>query len=117
MKNVKLILLAVTAMLFLGVGNVGAQENENKTVIIRIIESSKTGAINSEMVTITPTGEKQIISLLVHKFTNYSEVIGENGVIIQQEITKWLKQGFRITNFSTDGGDVYQRTFIIMTKE
>lgn len=38
MKNVKLMLLSVTAMLLLGLGTVSAQEIPSKTVIIRITE-------------------------------------------------------------------------------
>lgn len=117
MKKLKLIMLALAAILFLGVGSVSAQENNQQILIIRTIESSKAGAITPKMIVVTPTGEKQITPLFIHKWTDYDEQIGENTVIVQKEIIKWQKQGFKVTNSSTDGGDVYQRTFIIMIKE
>lgn len=116
MKNINGLLLATMTMLFLGMGNVYAQESQ--TVIIRTVESNvRTSAVNSEMIIIAPDGEKQVVSLLGHKFTDYGDVASKNTIVIQEEIKKWQKQGFEITNFSTDGGDVHQRTFIIMTKK
>ncbi|WP_343634743.1 hypothetical protein [Fluviicola sp.] len=116
MKNAKLILL-ITTMMLLGIYNANAQQENPQTVIIRTIESAKTGATNSSMMIITPNGDKKVVPLSGHNFSNYSEKTLENSVIIQQEITKWQKEGFRIISFSTDGGDIYARAFIILTKE
>lgn len=116
MKFLKILLLVILSTVA-GISELKAQ-NEPQIVLIRAVETTRrTSAIRSEMTTITPVGEKRFVALSDHNFTDYSEVLGKNGVIIQQEILKWQQQGFVITSFSTDGGDVIQRTFIIMSKE
>lgn len=115
MKNVKLVVLATMTILFLGISDLKAQ-NESQIVLIRALEGFGS-TYKSEMVTITPGGDRSVVELVSLKNKNYGEISGDNGVIIQQEIVKWQRQGFVITNFSTDGGDIVQRTFIIMTKE
>jgi hypothetical protein len=121
MRKLKLVFEVFIVMLFLGMKTVSAQEREPQTVIIRTTEALKGAGPNAEMIIITPSGEKQVIQLSGYKPTNYNEVSGDNGVIIQQEITKWQKQGFRVvsasTSGSTSGSSNIEKIFIIMTKE
>ena len=116
MKNVKLVVLATMTILFLGISDLKAQ-SESEIVLIRTAEYVASAGRNSEMVTIMSSGERSVTELEHFRYSNYGEKAGENGAVIQQEIIKWMQQGFVITNFSTDGGDIVQRTFIIMTKE
>ncbi|MBW7867327.1 MAG: hypothetical protein H3C31_03260 [Brumimicrobium sp.] len=111
MKNVKLILLAVIATLFLEVGNASAQENPSKTVIIRVTERRVGG--NPAIVTTNPEGKTNIIQL--EKGFDES---GANALIIQKEIEKWKKEGYEIDGISSSVmGDVALITIIILSKK
>ncbi len=107
MKNAKLILLAVTAILFLGVGNVSAQENTSKMVIIRVIEGSgaKTG-----LVTIDSEGK---ISKIALEKGHDSDISANNGVLIQKELERWKQEGYQISHLSTSGETVSRTTIIL----
>ena len=111
MKNVKLVVLATMTMLFLGMGNVSAQENQSKTVVIRVIESMFRG--KSSIVTIDPEGKTNITEL-----KNGLDEFSENTVLIQKELEKWKKEGFKIDGVSNSGwGDVMMVTTIILSKK
>lgn len=98
--------------------SIKAQSNNKEIVIIRTMEMfGAMGKYTAEMVVIKPDGEKHILPLKKGGANTFGEDAGENGAVIQSEILKWSKSGFEITSFSTDGGEAFTRTFIIMTKE
>lgn len=117
MKNWKKIGILLT-LFVLFTTSVEAQSNNKELVIIRTMEVyGAQGRFTSEMVVIKPDGEKYVVELKKGSSTSFGEDAGENGITIQTEILKWSKMGFEITSFSTDGGEAFTRTFIIMTKE
>ncbi len=107
MKNLKLLVFAIMTILFVGMGNVSAQENSSKMVIIRVIEGhgSKTG-----LVTIDPDGKKSTISL---EKGHDLDISANNGVLIQKELEKWKQAGYKITHVSTSGTEVFRTTIIL----
>ncbi|MBW7867328.1 MAG: hypothetical protein H3C31_03265 [Brumimicrobium sp.] len=111
MKNVKLILLAVIAMLFLGTGNMSAQEKS--TVIIRVYEEYKT---NSHLAIISPDGTLKSIDLKNMKPGNFYES-DNNLIVIQSEIDNWKKQGFKVDGISNTTAVTALITTIILSKE
>ena len=93
MKNLKLILLTLTTLLFLGVGNVNAQEKKPQTVIIKIYEFAANN--NSKIVIIDPQGN--IAEIDLKKLLTDNE---QNIIPIQKEINKWKSEGFTIEGIS-----------------
>ena len=115
MKNVKLILLAVSAMLFLGMGNVSAQNKEPKTLIIRTLEFVMGGS--SKMIITEPSGISQTIKLSNLDYRK-GEDIASNQATIQAEINKWKKEGYEIDGISNSVvGDGMLITTIILSKD
>ena len=117
MKNIKLIVLTVSAILFLGIGNGNAQEKESQTVIIRAFEIH-TGKKSHMMVTY-PDGLTKSTELSVINSGSFEGNDG-NSLIIQSEINNWKKQGFIIDDLSTtasSSGTPAIITTIILSKE
>lgn len=111
MKNVKLIFLAVTAMLFLGMGSVSAQEKS--TVIIRVYEEYKT---NSHIAIVSPDGTIKTIDLKNMKPGNFNES-NTNLSIVQSEINVWKKQGFKVDGIANTTAVTALITTIILSKD
>ncbi len=112
MKNIKLIVLTTMTMLFLGMGNVNAQEEPSKTVIIRVTEGSSSSAVKLGLVTIDAEGNTNAIVL---EKGHDLDVSASNGALIQKEIEKWKQEGYEIKHFSTSGETIF-RTMIILEK-
>lgn len=109
MKNIKGLLLATMTMLFLGFGNVNAQESTSQTVIIRVLESPGVGLKPCIVIT-----DSQGNSTKTELKKGLDES-GENAVLIQNELNKWKNQGYKITEMST-AGETFFRTTIILEK-
>lgn len=109
MKNVKLMLLTITTMLFLGMGNVNAQESKIQSVIISIFIE---GAYHSKYTVEVVKPDYSIES------KEYTSKENNTHVILKQELDKWLEQGYRIvesnSNTSSNG---YPITRYILVKE
>ena len=114
MKNVRLMVLATIAMVFIGVANLSAQEKEPQTVIIRVFEFP---LAKSKMYVTQPNGETQIIPLDSPKLGNIDEVFPKNDVILQGQITNWKKQGFDVNGMTSYlFGDAHI-IMVILTKD
>jgi hypothetical protein len=102
-------------MLFLGMGNVNAQEKEPQTVIIKVCEFAIN--IKSQILVIEPDGNSN--KLLLDKVTsgNYEESMANNAKIVQKEINKWKKEGFTISGMTSDMETANRYTTIILSKE
>ena len=74
MKNVKLILVAVVAMLFLGMGSASAQEKSSETVIIRVIETS---AYKTKSCITTTDSEGKVTKIELEKSRSLAEFGGK----------------------------------------
>lgn len=98
MKNVKLILLVGTTMLFLGMGNVNAQQKESQTVIIRVFENTRGNS--SKMIITSPDGSTNSIELETLNINSF-EGNENNSIIMQSEINNWKNQGFSIDGLSS----------------
>ncbi len=113
MKNVKLLMLAITAMLFLGMGNLSAQESQSEAVIIRLIESY---ALNDGAMFVTHSGKTEKI-VEIQKFRDLlKNPVDENAVILEKEINRWKKEGFRNNTISVASGTTYTITTVILSK-
>lgn len=84
MKNVKLMFLTITAMLFLGMENVNAQ-NPSSVIITTIIEGKK--------ITLQVVDDQNNIT--VEKF-KYSDETPEQA-FLKIEMDKWVKKGYNIS--------------------
>ena len=114
MKNVKLIVLTVSAILFLGMGNLNAQEKESQTVIIRVFEQHR--GTTSQMVTTNPDGSTKSTKLIKVDIGSF-EGNESNSIIVQSEINNWKNQGFTIDGLSSQSNLVGAiTTTIILSK-
>lgn len=114
MKNVKLMLLAVTAMLFFGMGNVNAQEKEPQTVIIQVY-GEMDGTKNKMSLLVTATDiESYEIPMNEIGLKNRKEATINNSEILQKEIDKWKNEGFVIDNISVTGSLNF--IYVVMSK-
>ena|SRR5690554_2516604 len=118
MKKISLITLLALLMVMVSFHG-RTQSNSKEVVVIRSWETygSALAGRKGEMVIVKPNGEKEIKALEKGLVNKYGETAGENATIMQVEILKWLEEGFEITSFSTDGGELNSRTYIIMTKD
>ena len=106
MKNVKLILLAVLAMLFLGMGNVSAQEKS--TVIITGHTYSNETKYKIETVKPDYEVEKKESSI---KETNFF-------ALMKKEVDYWLNQNYKLVEATSNSlGPVDQRIIFVLIKE
>jgi len=116
MKNVKRILLTITVMLFLGVGNVNAQENEPQTVIINVYEFPT--MFQSRVFVTQPDGNLKTFDLKKIDYKSMEDAIQNNNALIQTEINLWKKSGFEIDGFSNSAmGNARVTTIILSQKE
>ena len=99
MKNVRLMVLATIAMMFMGVANLSAQEQDQQTVIIRVFEFYS-GA-NSHMSVISPDGSTKSVQLSDLSLNmKYIDNEMKNGIALQSEIDTWKKKGFIVSGIS-----------------
>lgn len=114
MKNVKLILLTVTTILFLGMENANAQKKEAHTVIIQVY-TEMDGAKNKMSLLVTATDEKSYeIPMNEVGLKNRKEATINNSEILQKEIDKWKNEGFVIDGISVTGSLNF--IYIVMSK-
>lgn len=109
MKKVRLILLAVVAMLFLDIGNVSAQE---KSVLIRGYFSPYEYKIS----TIQPDYEVSVNEIKRAKNSTEEDFL----ILVKKELDKWLIQGYVITEFSVLKSDMaagYSQFYTLTKKE
>lgn len=105
MKNVKLIFLAVTAMLFFGIGNVNAQEKSTVLIKARVI------------------GEyAYVINTVKPDYTTYelkNQTKDENALVaLKRELDKWISEGYIIVNSTVSGSfSPTSETIYILIKE
>ena len=113
MKKISLIallMLMMTVVSFQG----KAQEIESETVIIRLIENytRKDGVMS-----VTHAGKTNEYSDLPSLSTRNIQKSGdENAVILEQEINRWKKQGFQVTELAMSSGTAYIITTVILSK-
>lgn len=113
MKKLKLIMLVVTAMLFLGMGSASAQEKSSEIVIIRVIETS----FSKKTPCITTTDSEGKVTKIELE-AGWRDESANNQILIQNELKKWKLNGYKITHLSTAGstaGDppIYFTTIIL----
>lgn len=115
MKKISLVtlfaLLIMTMVSFQG----NAQEGESGTVIIRLIENYtiKDGGVMA----VTHAGKTDVTTNLQNlNPKNIQQSGDENAVILEQEINKWKKQGFQVTELSTSSGTAYVITTVLLSK-
>jgi hypothetical protein len=114
MKNVKLLMFAFTAMLFLGIGNVSGQEKEPQTVMMSVIGEFKGSEMSLNLIVISPDGSDYEVSMEKRTLKNRKESFIANTKIIQSEINKWKQKGYKIDQFEIlDSDDI---RYIIMSK-
>lgn len=116
MKKVRLMLVAMIAILFLGIGNVSAQEKSTEMVIIRVIETSS--AKIKPCIT-TTNSEGKVTKIELEK--GWRDEFVNNQIHIQNELKKWKQEGYKISHLSTSGstsGDtgIISFTTIILEK-
>lgn len=115
MKNVKLIVLTVSAILFLGMGNVNAQNSEPKTVIIRVYEFR--GAYKSSMIITNSEGTSKTVELKWISLKTLADATAANNASIQTEINLLKKDGYEIDGLSSVPYGEGIMTTIILSKE
>lgn len=115
MKNLKLTLVAVTAILFLGMSNVNAQAQ--KTVIIKTYELAGS-LFKSKMVVTDPSGKTETIIMKTLNWGKIENIVAENSAILQDEINKWKKEGYVIDGLTSGGlGDGIMVTTVVLSKD
>jgi len=106
MKNLKLIVLTTIAVLFLGMGNLTAQESSSKMVIIRVVEF--TLGTNSGYTVTNPEGNTSNVTL-----ERGFDLAGNNAGLIKKELEKWKQEGYEITHLSVSGENIFHTTIIL----
>ncbi|HRO75518.1 MAG TPA: hypothetical protein PLP27_05170 [Crocinitomicaceae bacterium] len=99
MRKLKLVVIAVVAMLFLGINNVNAQEKSSEIVIIRVLETS---ASRTQPCITTTDSEGKVTKIELEK--GWKDESVNNQILIQNELKKWKSNGYKITHLSTSGG-------------
>ena len=112
MKNVKLMVLATIAIMFIGVANLSAQESVSQTVIIRIFEFAMG---RSKMYVTQPNGDNVIIQLESPR--NIDVAYPKNDAILQTQINSWKKLGFDVNGMTSYPSNHAQVSVIILTKD
>ena len=108
MKKISLIALLTLMMSMLSF-QVLTQENPTKMVIIRVVEGH---GIKTGFVTIDSDGKTSKTAL---QKGHDVDITAKNGLLIQQELEKWKREGYKITQLATSGQEV-SRTTIILEK-
>lgn len=108
MKNLKLTLVIVVSMLFLGIDNVNAQE---KSVLIK----GSISVYNAKITIIQPDNQ-----ILMQEYRK-KEHPEESYFLLQlkTEMDKWLKQGYTLTEsgISSTSEIVYTMFYVLTKKE
>ncbi len=112
MKKVRLVLVAVVAMLFLGIGSVNAQEKTPQTVIIQMATELNGTKVMYFLLVIEPNGNSYEIPVNEDNIKDRKLVAVNNFKVLQKEINKWKYEGFVIDGTSETNGYVN----IIMSK-
>ena len=115
MKNVRLMLLAITAMLFLGMGNISAQQKQEQTVIITIYEFS--AIYKSRMIVVDPSGNSKTVELKTITLKSLEETVAANSISIQSEINKWKSEGYEIDGMTANTSGDSKTSMIILSKK
>lgn len=119
MKKLKLTLVALTAILFLGVSNVNAQNKTPQTVIIKTVEESS--GRDSKMFVIDPSGTLKTAELKPLGFVKtFEQNLFFNSTVLQTEINKWKSEGFEVDAMSHSGygtNTIIFTTIILSKKE
>lgn len=104
MKNLKLMLLSVTALLFLGMGAVNAQTS---SVMVSGYVEGKPFSVS----VVHPDYEKTE--------KKYDGKDKDFHVVLKEELDKWLRQGYEIIDSSTASGPsaVYRVTYVLTKKD
>lgn len=114
MKNVKLMLLAVTAMLFLGMGNVSAQEQHSSVIITTITFGRE--------ISLQVVDDQNNTTTEKFKFSTDNP----EQAVLKGEMDKWIKKGYSISQAygytaPTGGGgaivNTRYETVILLKKE
>lgn len=110
MKNVKLILLALTAILFLGIGNVNAQE-KSTVMITTVITSGRD-------ITLQVVDDQNNTTTEKFKFSKESS----EQAVLKIEMDKWIKKGYEIKQsygyaFPLGAGHIRYETIILSKEE
>ncbi len=113
MKKINLIALLILMMTMISFQG-KAQGNESETVIIRLIENY---TMKDGMMAVTHEGKTDVIKDLPSLNPKNIQKSGdENAVLLEQEINKWKKKGFQVTQLSTSSGTAYIITTVILSK-
>jgi|SRR5690554_2485473 len=108
MKKIRLITLLTLMMVVVSFQGL-TQENSTKMVIIRVVEGH---GIKTGFVTIDSDGKTSKTAL---EKGHDVDITAKNGLLIQQELEKWKREGYKITQLATSGQEV-SRTTIILEK-
>ena len=114
MRNIRLILLTCGMICLFGIHNLHAQEGKNsETVIIRMVEFFT--IYSGKMTVLHPDGTSHSLEINTLKMKEFS---ADNAKVLQEEIDRWKKAGFKIDGVSIgSGGDNALFTVVIMSKE
>lgn len=112
--KMKSVLLIVVTFVLVGMSQINAQSNEPETVVIRMVESS----LKPQIIITKPEGT--VVSIPLEKIRlnyNNDKAYENNSVLLQSEINKWKKEGFKIdgVTHSVYGDNFF--TIIIMSKD
>lgn|SRR5690554_875879 len=117
MKKIKLMLVALVAVLFMGVGSVNAQGKNPQTVIIKVYEAPFT-SFKAQMVITEPSGTSRSIDLKNINIKSLKEEVSGNSLLIQSEINNWKKEGYQINGMSGSSlGNISITTIILSNDE
>jgi hypothetical protein len=86
-------------------------------VYIRIQEPTQKSpsGYDAKMIVIKPDNSTETIAL--KRIAPDGEFLGQNGILVKTEISKWISKGFKLTFVNSSGGDAIFRTEIFMKKE
>jgi len=104
MKNIKLVVLTTMTMLFLGMGNVNAQEKTSVIINCRLYYNG-----NCVFETIKPDYSVE------KKETSKNQ--GDFHVLMKQEMDIWISQGYELVDLSNTPLGTYERTLLVLIKE
>lgn len=107
------ILICVMALFY--TLTLSAQSSE--TVYIRVQEPLKSTSSGYDAVMLIIKPDNMIETVPLKRTDPGGSILGENGVIIKKEITKWLNKGFKIISFNSSGGDSMNKTEVFLSKE
>lgn len=112
--KMKSVLLIIVTFVLVSISQINAQNNESQTVIIRAVESWR----KSQLIVTKPEGvvvSSELEGIYLNK--NSDKAYENNLLLLQSEINKWKKEGFKIdgVTHSVYGDNFF--TIIIMSKD